>query len=687
MKLEFIEISGFRGFRDKVRIDFGGGFTVISGRNGVGKSTICDAIEFALTGQIGKYTVESAAKENVSDYYWWRGTGKPEAHFVRIAFVGKNSEQFVVTRTRENQADKSNEEIVQALCSGDTPDDPINQLVKTSILRDEWIAAQSLDLKETERFDLVRAAFGAVENSELAAKAKSVVSAAETRLEKANDAYEMVRGELSRALVEFSQASEAATQNSNVDAAFRTLGSFVQGKENVSIAALRETAQQSLPIMRERQIAFEEAISLGREIEALKAEYESPQKTADRKRLSDSRESARVELERAQVQLAEAHRKLEVEETVSDVAASLSAILEHGEHLGLDEGHCPLCSASRTEAEFEAGVEKLRLRIDVLASGINTVREEARQARGVEAESRSVWETIEDEWEATLKVAESIREREQKHVEMFERYDLPLDHINDTSALASIALNERNQLVEIERALSTLEASRAVDRLASVSARVEDLRSLVDSAADELADCQSARSLAKTLDKNVRRSASEIIDERLALVSPLLNELYQRLRPHSDWRSIEYSIRGDVRRLLSLKVGNELNPQFVFSSGQRRAAGIAFLLSVHLARSWSQWETLVLDDPVQHVDDFRALHLVEVMSAMRQGGRQIVCAVEDEALAELICRRLSRTTEEIGLHHKIDLDSQSSGSVVETTQVPTMPNSVLRRASVQSYLG
>lgn len=75
MKLDFIEVSGFRGFRDKVRIEFGGGFTVISGRNGVGKSAICDAIEFALTGQIGKYTVESAAKENASDYYWWRGTG------------------------------------------------------------------------------------------------------------------------------------------------------------------------------------------------------------------------------------------------------------------------------------------------------------------------------------------------------------------------------------------------------------------------------------------------------------------------------------------------------------------------------------------------------------------------------------------------------------------------------------
>ena len=47
MILEFVELCGFRGFRDKVRVDFGRGFTVITGRNGVGKSTLCDAVEFA----------------------------------------------------------------------------------------------------------------------------------------------------------------------------------------------------------------------------------------------------------------------------------------------------------------------------------------------------------------------------------------------------------------------------------------------------------------------------------------------------------------------------------------------------------------------------------------------------------------------------------------------------------------
>jgi chromosome segregation protein len=60
MKLEFVELAGFRGFRDRTRFEFPSGFTVFSGRNGVGKSTVFDAIDFALTGSINKFDVKTA---------------------------------------------------------------------------------------------------------------------------------------------------------------------------------------------------------------------------------------------------------------------------------------------------------------------------------------------------------------------------------------------------------------------------------------------------------------------------------------------------------------------------------------------------------------------------------------------------------------------------------------------------
>ena len=124
----------------------------------------------------------------------------------------------------------------------------------------------------------------------------------------------------------------------------------------------------------------------------------------------------------------------------------------------------------------------------------------------------------------------------------------------------------------------TIETSQVVSRTLALEDRTTALRRDVETAASELERSQAAVATARMIERSVKRVNAEIIEERLAQISPLLNELYQRLRPHADWRTIDYRLRGDVRRFLSLKVGDGLNPQFVLSSGQRRAAGLAFLL-------------------------------------------------------------------------------------------------------------
>jgi DNA repair exonuclease SbcCD ATPase subunit len=149
MKLEFVEMSGFRGFRDKTRFDLPTGFTVLSGRNGSGKSTVLDAIDFAITGTINKFSVKEARGGGLDEHIWWVGGGKAEAHYVTVGFIKETGERFVITRSRERGSNTEPREISNQLCTSRSASQPsIETMMQTTLIRDELIAGLSLDLPE-----------------------------------------------------------------------------------------------------------------------------------------------------------------------------------------------------------------------------------------------------------------------------------------------------------------------------------------------------------------------------------------------------------------------------------------------------------------------------------------------------------------------------------------------------------
>jgi hypothetical protein len=161
---------------------------------------------------------------------------------------------------------------------------------------------------------------------------------------------------------------------------------------------------------------------------------------------------------------------------------------------------------------------------------------------------------------------------------------------------------------------------------------------------------------------------------------PLLKEMYRRLRPHSEWREIQVEFGGRVRASLNFSVDGSHNPQFLFSSGQRRAAGLAFLLAMHLSRRWCRWQSLLLDDPIQHIDDYRALNLVELLGAIRRTGRQVIVAVEDTALADVLCRRLRSSIGDFGRRFDLQTSKTGTAEIADIQDIHPMPREVLQLA-------
>src|SRR5580704_4753702 len=84
IKLESIHIEEVRGIR-KLDLDFGRDNFAISGPNGSGKSGVIDAIEFGLTGQIGRLTGRGTKGLSVSEHGPHVDKTKfPDASFVTL---------------------------------------------------------------------------------------------------------------------------------------------------------------------------------------------------------------------------------------------------------------------------------------------------------------------------------------------------------------------------------------------------------------------------------------------------------------------------------------------------------------------------------------------------------------------------------------------------------------------------
>ena len=235
MRLSRIEISGFRGVRDPIDLRLPSGFTVISGRNGSGKSTFCDAIEYVLTGEIHRESDYSENQEGYTDYIRWRGEGKPpDGTYVRLHVQDEDGRKIVLEREFEkppvvrrgvggdgapdNAFKDAEEEVTSRLCDpGQAPDSPLRRLCGTSIIRDEHITDLSVEAGERERYKFVRRALGTDVFSDSVERAKKVRDKLREKVDELKSQLKRHETEVSRLQSEIDAARDEAEDIESIE--------------------------------------------------------------------------------------------------------------------------------------------------------------------------------------------------------------------------------------------------------------------------------------------------------------------------------------------------------------------------------------------------------------------------------------------------------------------------------------
>lgn len=680
MKLSFVEVAGFRGFKDTQRFDFPEGFVVLTGRNGVGKSTVLDAIDFAMTGTIDKYPVKEATGGGLAKHVWWVGDGEPEDNYVAIGFKDEFGKEYIVKRSQQHGVENLSDDLAKQLCAETSSSKTwADTLMSTTLIRDEVITALSLDLPEQARFTAVKAAIGGLAGVDYSERTNALSNSAKMAATEQKERVEAIQAEIGRTLTSLTEARSAAKRHSDIATAERTIEtlepSVLETSDNRAEILRQRVAERkrSIPILHESLLLAEKLIVEYSLFESPEGQKEMTAAKTAVAQAKKSRDKAETELKKA--------KSIKANEVEHDAFTNhMIALLDHGESVGLQHGHCPLCNSARTSAEYSTALSEARKKLEERGAKVASVDAALKNAQSTFDKAQAAL----DQCEEVLKGLEALKANFEQQItglkDTFNEWNLTFS-IEDLEAVRRLIMRRQEETIQLERALFVLEASLAHDRVTLLEAQEKQLRLQIEKELAKLSAAERAVETTRQINNAAKEVRNEILTEKFDTVMPLLKELYRRLRPHVDWREIEIEFGGRVRASMNFSVGDGKNPQFLFSSGQRRATGLAFLLAIHLSRPWCQWQTLLLDDPVQHIDDYRALNLVEVLSAIRRTGRQVIVAVEDRALADVLCRRLRSTNTEGG--RRFDLATASNGSALisNTEEVAPLPSGILQIAS------
>lgn len=142
----------------------------------------------------------------------------------------------------------------------------------------------------------------------------------------------------------------------------------------------------------------------------------------------------------------------------------------------------------------------------------------------------------------------------------------------------------------------------------------------------------------------------EVVEEIFNELQPVVQDLFSRLAPHPTFRQLSishelyYGKGTSIPRVVDPLYGLEVNPSIVFSSAQANVAAICYFLTLAFSSSTTDFGFVLLDDPLQSMDDVNILGLSDLCRFLRKE-KQLIIATNEDRLSNLLLRKLTSRDE------------------------------------------
>lgn len=664
MRLQALKISGFRGFADEQSFDLSADVILVHGPNGSGKTSLFDAILWALTGNVDRLGPASAL---VSRY---AGFGQAR---VELALRSSDGLELIIVRRFDGEsvvtvevggrqlAGPAAEAQLRDLVwpesnAAPNPEASLTRSVTRAIYLQQDQVRSFLEAEdEQSRFAIVAEIVGAGRVGELVRQLESgrrAWSGATNRLReeleplvRRRDALRKQTGDLEAGAREMGDVEREWIAWR--DRATSLLGSdmpSIQGERNRVLERCVEALRQSQRREEQRLAKLGEIADL---IDRLPLDLGDDQVERERSRVAaDEAEvaSLSVALEEAQTQTAQARERRVNESQLSESLAALAQLALR--HLG---DRCPVCTQT-----YDPVVTREHLR-DLVRQSSEVAPVDEGEVQDAAARLRAAEQKLAATRSRLMEVERRSREldRLRRQVADLAR-ELHLPPEPQTAETARRELNEavaRRDLLQAARRDAeglavSLARSSELDQLSDYLAQMTNLEADIELRERDIARRDAASDDARLLHESLRQLSESLVTTELKRIEPVLQRIYASVDPHPSFRVVQFLAdtrrgRGRLWTSVTDPLGSvtEPDPGIVLSSSQMNVLAVVAFLALNLTVSNLPLQVIALDDPLQSLDNINLLGLCDLLRRLRTD-RQVILSTHDQRLAGLLERKL-----------------------------------------------
>ncbi len=659
MRLEKLTISGFRGFHEEREVSLSANVVILQGPNGSGKTSLIDAIQWLLLGDVARFQdgVLKKGEDYISNRY---ASGPP---FVAADLSGPQGPVRVSRRglgeAMQVQVDAADDLRLVGDQAQRWLDDAMgaqaSELDSTELLRRHLL--QQDDMREflqadtNERYEFVASLTGMEHLTALDNQLTSELKAARKASRELEDKVEAAETALSAARVdreESRQLLEERTAPVSLERA-RTRGVALLGIDDESLRDTEALVDALSARSDEILEALEQWAELERRLRLAGKESRDPRSDeADLIELRSQVEVLADQSAQARKRLVTAEEGLAAAKLTADKAQQLAV-------LALDqvEGSCPVCGQ---EHDHEATLSRLMRLLETspelteeteaVDSGRLEVADIATKQTDAARELAELETAVHQRAEAEQTV-EQLTDESKAARESLEKLIPPVKQ--GTNELEKMAGDRRHEigsvLLELRRGVDgELSNRRAARRVSVLEEQFDEQRKNCEELQRALGVEQTRVKSAEEVRKKLGGQLNSVMSEVANGSTYLINEIYRRLDVHPTFQEFGFHTQrhretGHLRPWVydrrRRKEGNALH---VLSAAQLNSLAICLFLALNL-ESRTNLRTAILDDPVQSLDDVNLLSLADVLRTVR-AERQVIVSTHDETLAALLIRKL-----------------------------------------------